>query len=105
MGSSLPSRRTSYCNDFTIALRNAYLPLPWFVQGAQIPMQAVPSWLVVFFGFLGVALPVASTKAGATAMVKNLRVKKKTPGWIVAARNGSTTLQDPLRFTLLRVLE
>ncbi|OLP97053.1 hypothetical protein AK812_SmicGene20649 [Symbiodinium microadriaticum] len=28
-------------------------------------------------------------------MVKNLRVKKKTPAWIVAARNsGSTTLQD-----------
>ena len=38
-------------------------------------------------------------------MVKNLRVKKKTPGWIVAARNGGTILQDPLRFTLLRVLE
>ena len=44
---------------------------------------------------------MALTKAG--AMVKNLRVKKKTPAWIVAARNdGSTTLQDPLRFTLLR---
>ena len=66
-------------------------------------MHAVLSWLVVLFGFLGGALPVALTKAG--AMVKNLRVKKKTPAWIVAARNsGSTTLQDPLRFTLLRVL-
>ena len=67
-------------------------------------MQTVPSSLVVFFGFLGGAWPVALTKAG--AMVKNLRVKKKTPAWIVAARNnGGTTLQDPLRFTLRRVLE
>ena len=30
----------------------------------------------------------------------NLRLKKKTPGWLVATRKGGTTLQDPIRYAL-----
>ena len=30
----------------------------------------------------------------------NVRLKKKTPGWIVAARKGGTTQQDPIRRAL-----
>ena len=44
-------------------------------------------------------MPVASTKVEATAMV-NVRIKKKTPGWLVAARKGGATVQDPIRRAL-----